>query len=376
MRHLRLLLLALALPAATPAHGAEFSVVIRKGLIVDGSGAPPWIGDVALRGERIAAVGPGIAGRGTLELDAAGVRVIVNHAKVSGADHWDKLGAVIGKIESARRDGVELYAAMYPYTALWTALSSVLPPWALDGGFEALLGRLREPDARRRILADLRAWTGGWDNYLALAGSAENVMFLRFRNQELNHPLGKTLAQAARELGVTPEVAVLDLLVRNEGEIWSAFFTMSADNLRRQLALPWMMYGSDSMPVAAEDPFTRSLTHPRTYGSVARLFSDYVREGKALTLEQAVHRLSALPAEVFGFRERGRLQPGYYADVAVFDPGAIEDHATFPDPHRYSTGVRDVFVNGTRVLKDGVHTGAKPGHVLRGPGWVGRRGRS
>lgn len=565
MRHFRLqaLLVALVLLAAPLLHGAEFDVVIRNGLIVDGSGTPPRIADVALRGEHIAAVGVGIAGRGTLELDATGlavspgfvdvessayeslpqdgrgvsditqgitltvfgeephdlmderiraemlvgrnvdfdypvtwntlggfldflerrgvsenvasltgitnirkfvvgwenrkpgaaelarmqelvraamrdgavgvgvclsydlakftstaelvamaaaagefggvystglrsesgevldaldeaitigraarVRVIVNHFKVSGADHWDKLEAAAGKVEAARRDGVEVYAAMYPYTALWTALSSVLPPWALDGGFESLLGRLREPGTRSRILADLRAWSGGWDNYLALAGSAENVMFLRFKNRELNRLLGKTLADAARELGVTPEEAVLDLLVRNDGEIWSAFFTMSADNVRRQLGLPWMMYGSDSMPVAAEEPFTRSLTHPRTYGSVPRLLSDYVRDGKTLTLQEAVRRLSVLPAEVFGFRARGRLQPGFYADVVVFDPATVEDHATFPDPHRYSTGVRDVFVNGTRVLKDGVHTGAKPGHVLRGPGWTGRRDES
>ncbi len=556
----RLLLAALALLGAPLLHGAEFDVLIRNGLIVDGSGAPPRIADVALHGERIAAVGADIAGRGALELDAtgfavsagfvdvessayeslpqdgrgvsditqgitltifgeephdlldqriraemlagrnvdfdypvtwntlggfldfleqrgvsenvasltgvtnirkfvvgwdnrapsaeeladmqelvrtamregavgvgvclsydlakftstaeltamaeaagefggvystglrsesgevlaaldeaitigraAGTRVIVNHFKVSGADHWNQLDAAIARVEAARRDGVELYAAMYPYKALWTALSSVLSPWALDGGFESLLGRLREPVTRSRILAELRAWSGGWDNYLALAGRPENVLFLRFKNRELNRLLGKTLADAARELGVTPEEAVLDLLVRNDGEIWSAFFTMSADNVRRQLALPWMMYGSDSMPVAAEEPFTRSLTHPRTYGSVARLFSDYARDGKVLTLQEAVRRLSALPAEVFGFRERGRLQPGFYADVVVFDPATIEDHATFPDPHRYSTGVRDVFVNGTRVLKDGVHTGAKPGHVLRGPGWTGRR---
>jgi N-acyl-D-amino-acid deacylase len=306
----------------------------------------------------------------------AGVKVIVNHAKVSGAAHWDKLDAVIARIEAARAAGVDVYTDMYHYPALWTALSSAIPPWAVDGGFAVLLERLRDPESRRRILTDMRNWTGGWDNYVALAGRPENVIFLRFKNRDMNRLLGKTLADAARELRVSPEEAVLDLLLQNGEEIWSAFFTMSEDNIRRQVTLPWMMFGSDSMPIAAEEPFTLSLTHPRTYGSVARLLSDYVRDQELLPLQEAVRKLSALPAVVFGFRDRGRLKAGYFADVVVFDPAAIEDHATFTDPHRYSTGVRHVFVNGTQVLKDGVHTGAKPGHVIRGPGWVGRRSAS
>jgi N-acyl-D-amino-acid deacylase len=302
----------------------------------------------------------------------ARVTAIVNHAKVSGAANWNKLDGFIERIERARGNGVELYAAMYYYPALWTALSSSLPPWALDGGFAALLRRLHDAEQRARIAADMRASSGGWDNYIALAGKPDNVLFLRVKNRALERFQGRTLADAMAWYGLPAEEAALRLLMENDEEIWTAYFTVSGENIRRQVALPWMLTGSDAMAIAVEEPFTRSMTHPRTYGNVPRLLSDYVREQRLITLPEAVRKLTSVPARVFGLAGRGLLRPGHYADVAIFDPMAIEDHATFAAPHRYSTGVHHLFVNGVPVLKDGVYTGALPGKVLRGPGWSGR----
>jgi N-acyl-D-amino-acid deacylase len=301
----------------------------------------------------------------------AELKLVINHLKVSGAGNWDKLDGVIDRIEAARDEGVMIYASMYFYPALWTALSSVIPPWAHEGGMPAMLQRLAEPETRFRILSEMRNWRGSYDNYVALAGKPENVLFLRFKNGALVHWQGKTLADVMEARGVPAEEAVLDLLIENGGEIWTAFFTMAEENIRRQVRLPWVMYASDSEAIASEPPFTLTLAHPRAYGSIPRLFSDYVREARLIYLEEAVRRLTSLPASVLGIRERGMLAEGYYADVVIFDPRAIEDHATFAEPHRYSTGVQHVFVNGTQVLRDGRHTGALPGRFVRGPGWTG-----
>jgi N-acyl-D-amino-acid deacylase len=304
---------------------------------------------------------------------AAGVKANIDHAKVSGKAHWDQLDAFVRKVEAARAEGVQLYAGMYYYPALWTGLSSSIPPWAFDGGFARMLERTRDPELRPKILAAIRDPDGGYENFYALAGSPDKITFIRFKNEQLNHLLGHTLADAARERGKTPEETILDLLAENGDEIWAAFFTMSEEQVETKLKQPWMMFTSDSGAIAAEPPFTLASTHPRTYGNVPRLLGHYVRDRQLITLQEAIRKLTSLPASVLGITDRGLLATGNYADVVVFDPATIRDNATFEKPHQYSTGVRQVFVNGTQVLRDGVHTGAKPGRAVRGPGWVGRQ---
>jgi N-acyl-D-amino-acid deacylase len=304
---------------------------------------------------------------------SAGVRGEIYHLKVAGRKNWPKLEALIERVEAEQRAGLGLTADMYTYTAGATGLDGAMPPWVQAGRFEAWRARLREPDVRARVAAEMHAPTDAWENMFELAG-AENIKLLAFKNEGLRPLTGKTLAQVAAERGTPPAETAMDLVIEDGTRVGAAYFTMSEDNLRRGLALPWVSFCSDSDAPSAEGRFLQWGNHPRAYGSFARMLGKYVRDERIVPLEEAVRRLTSFPAQTLRLERRGLLEPGYFADVAVFDPGRIQDHATFDDPHQYATGVEHVAVNGTLALRDGEHTGALPGRVVRGPLWSGDAG--
>jgi N-acyl-D-amino-acid deacylase len=298
----------------------------------------------------------------------AGVPAEIYHMKAAGESNWGKEDQAIARIEKARSEGLKITADMYTYTAGATGFDACIPPWARDGGYEALFRRIQEPETRPRILADMRRPAEGWENLCRAAGSPERLLMVEFKTDALKPLAGKTLAEAAKMRGTDPESTILDLVLQDRTRIGVVFFLMSEDNVRKQVRLPWVSFCSDAASMAPEDPFTRSSTHPRAYGSFARLLGRYVRDEKLVSLEEAVRRLSALPADNVGLDRRGRLAPGMFADVVVFDPATIADRATFEKPHQYAVGMRHVFVNGVQVLKDGEPSGATPGRALKGPG--------
>lgn len=303
----------------------------------------------------------------------AGVRGEIYHLKVAGRKNWPKLETLIERVEAEQRAGLELTADMYTYTAGATGLDGAMPPWVQAGGFEAWRARLQDPATRARVAAEMNEPAYAWENMFELAG-AENIKLLAFKNEALRPLTGKTLAEVAAERNAAPAETAMDLVVEDGTRVGAAYFTMSEDNLRRIVALPWVSFCSDSDAPSAEGRFLRWSTHPRTYGSFARLLGRYVRDEGVVPLEEAIRRLTSLPARTLRLRGRGLLEPGYCADVVVFDPARIEDHATFDEPHRYASGVEHVAVNGTLVLRDGEHTGALPGRVVRGPLWSGDPG--
>ncbi|WP_284734490.1 N-acyl-D-amino-acid deacylase family protein [Sphingosinicella terrae] len=294
----------------------------------------------------------------------------IYHLKLAGTRNWDRLPQIVAQIEAARRAGLRITANMYHYTAGGTGLDAVMPPWVQDGGSEAFLARLRDPAIRARLLAEMRAPESDWENLLRASGGGEGVLLVEVANETLRPLVGKTLAEVAAMRGTGVEETAIDLVLE-DSRIGAIYFMMSEDNVRRQTALPWMSFGSDAGAPAAEGETLESAAHPRTYGNFARLLGHYVREQRALPLAQAIRGLTSLPAANLGLRDRGSLAPGQHADIVVFDPATIADHATYADPHRYATGVSDVFVNGIQVLAEGRHTGATPGRAVRGPGWTG-----
>lgn len=304
--------------------------------------------------------------------DLASVRAEIYHLKVAGRSNWHKLDGVIEMIEDARRDGLHITADMYTYPYSGTGLDVCIPPWAHEGGFTKLLERIADPETRARIKADMErlADTDGglWENMYA-DNSPENILLAGFRKEHLRPLQGRTLADVARERGTSPKDTLLDLIAEDESRVFALYFSMSEDNLRRQVTLPWVSFCSDAASMAPEGVFLRKNPHPRAYGAFARLLAKYVREEGLITLQEAVRRLTSLPAHNLRLDRRGLLKDGYYADVVVFDPATIQDHATPENPHQYATGVLHVLVNGVPVLKDGEHTGATPGRVVRGPGW-------
>lgn len=297
----------------------------------------------------------------------------IYHLKAAGRSNWNKLDAVIEKIEAARAEGLRITADMYTYTAGATGLDAAMPPWVQEGGLKAWIERLKDPAIRARVKREMRTPTDEWENLLLAAGSPENVLLVSFRNEKLKPLTGKTLAEVARRRGTSPEEAAMDLVIEDESRVGTVYFIMSEENIRKKIRQPWVSFGSDAEAPAPEGVFLKSNPHPRAYGNFARLLGKYVREEKIIPLEEAIRRLTSLPAENLKLDRRGRLKPGYFADVVVFDPDTIQDHATYENPHQYATGVVHVFVNGVQVLKDGEHTGATPGRVVRGPGWKGRR---
>lgn len=298
----------------------------------------------------------------------AGLRAEIYHLKASGRSNWDKLDAVVERVEQARADGLAVTADMYTYTAGATGLDGAMPPWVQEGGFEAWRARLQDPDVRTRVEHEMTTDTNEWENMFLLAG-ADNMRLLAFKNEHLRPLTGKTLAAVAFERQTTPARVAMDLVVEDGTRVATAYFTMSEENVRRQIALPWVSFCSDSPAPAAEGVFLQWSTHPRAYGTFARLLGKYVRDEGVIPLEEAVRKLTSLPAGNLRLSERGVLATGSFADVAVFDPDRIQDHATYDEPHRYATGMLHVAVNGTPVVRDGEHTGALPGRVVRGPGW-------
>jgi N-acyl-D-amino-acid deacylase len=294
----------------------------------------------------------------------ARVRAEIYHLKQAGRANWDKLPKVIERIEAARAAGIEVTADMYPYTAGATGLNAAMPPWVQEGGFNAWVARLREPAIRERVTREMRAPGRTWENLYLAAGGADGVLLVSFKNERLKPLTGRTLAEVARERAVTPEETAIDLVVEDQSRVGACYFVASEDNLRRQVALPWMSFGSDEAAPAPEGVFLRSNPHPRAYGTFARVLGHYVRDEGLIPLSEAIRRLTKLPAENLRLERRGTIARGQFADLVVFDPDGIRDHATYADPHRYATGVVHVFVNGTQVLRDGEHTGARPGRVL------------
>ncbi len=295
----------------------------------------------------------------------------IYHLKAAGRANWGKLDAAIQKVEAARAGGLAITADMYTYTAGATGLDAAMPPWVQEGGLKAWMGRMRDPATRERLAREMAAPTDAWENFFAAAGP-ENMLLVSFKNEKLKPLTGKTLAEVAALRGKSPQETAMDLVIEDESRVGTVYFLMSEDNVRKQIAtLPWVSFGSDEAAPANEGVFLKSRNHPRAYGNFARLLGRYVRDEKLLPLEEAIRRLTSLPAGNLKLRDRGTLAPGAFADVVVFDPAKIQDHATFADPHRYATGVRDVFVNGVAVLRNGEHTGATPGRVVRGPGWKG-----
>ena len=302
---------------------------------------------------------------------AARVPAEIYHLKMAGQANWPKLDSVLARIDRARAEGLRITADMYTYTAGATALDAAMPPWVQEGGLKEWQKRLRDPAIRARLLREMRAPAVGWESLYQLAGSPERVLLVAFRQDSLKYLTGKSLAEVARLRGISPEEAAMDLVVQDDSGVGTVYFLMSDANVKRQVALPWMSFGSDAASLAAEGVFLKSNPHPRAYGNFARLLGKYVREEQATSLEDAIRRLTSFPAENLHLRRRGTLRPGFFADVVVFDPGTIADRATYDRPHQYAVGVKHVFVNGIAVLSDGRHTGAAPGRALRGPGWHG-----
>jgi N-acyl-D-amino-acid deacylase len=302
----------------------------------------------------------------------ADIRAEIYHLKAAGRRNWDLLDSVIARVEQARMDGLEITADMYTYTAAATGLDAAMPLWVQEGGLQAWIERLQDPAIRARVERAMRTPSTEWENLYEAAGTAENVLLVGFKEDSLKPLTGMTLAAVAALRGTSPEETAMDLVIQDGSSVGTVYFLMSEDNVRRKVSLPWVRFGSDAGALAPEGVFLRSNPHPRAYGNFARLLGKYVRDEKVLPLEEAIHRLTLAPATTLRIERRGLLEPGYYADVVIFDPRTVIDRATFDDPHQYSTGMVHVLVNGIPVLQDGRHTGAKPGRVVRGPGWNGR----
>ena len=300
----------------------------------------------------------------------AGLPAEIYHLKASGEANWGKMNKVIAMIDEARRKGMNITADMYTYTAGSTGLDAAMPPWVFDGGRAAADKRLQDPETRKKIAKAINTPSNDWENLYQLAGSPDRILLVGFRTEALKPLTGKTLAEAAKLRGKDPIETIMDLVYEDHSRVQTVYFMISEDNIKKQLRQPWVSLGSDAASMAPEGAFLRSSTHPRAYGNFARLLGKYVREEKVITLQEAVRRLSGLPATNLGLDHRGFLKPGMFADVVVFDPATIADRATYENPHQYSVGVKQVFVNGVQVLKDGEHTGAKPGRALWGPGKV------
>jgi len=301
---------------------------------------------------------------------ATGITGEVYHLKAAGKENWDKMDEVIAKIESVREEGLALTADMYTYPYSGTGLASCIPAWAHDGGFSAMINRLKDADTREKIKSEMTVPSDEWENMFYENG-ADGIMLAGFAKHELRKYQGKTLREVMAERGTSATDTIIDLLIEDNSRIFTLYFSMSEDNLRKQVQLPWVSFCSDAGSIATEGVFLSYHPHPRAYGSFARVIGKYVRDEGVITLQDAVHRLSGFAADNLKLVRRGYLKPDYYADVVVFDPAKVQDHSVPGDPHHYSDGMVHVFVNGTQVLNDGEHTGNFPGQVVRGPGWTG-----
>ncbi len=297
----------------------------------------------------------------------------IYHLKFSGKDNWNKIDSVIAMIDQANKAGLKITADMYTYTAGATGLDAAMPPWLQEGGINEWIKRMKDPAMRKKALQEMRTPTDKWENLMMLAGDFDKVLLMGFTNDSLRkNYTGKTLGEVAKIYGKSPEETAMDLVITDGTRVGTAYFLMTEENVMRQIELPYVSFGSDAESSTAAGNFLKTPTHPRAYGNFSRLLGKYVREEKVISLEEAIRRLTSLPATNLKIKKRGTLAPGYYADLAIFDASKIADHATFENPHQYSTGMVHVFVNGVQVLADGEHTNAKPGRVVRGPGWKKR----
>ena len=298
----------------------------------------------------------------------AKIRAEIYHLKAAGEGNWPKMARVLARLDSARAAGVPVTADIYPYTAGATGLDAAMPPWVQEGGYAAWAKRLQDPAIRARVAREMRTPTDQWESLLLASGSPDRVVLAGFKADSLKKFTGKTLAEVAKLRGTSVEETAMDLVVQDGSRVGTIYFIINEDNIAAQLRKPWVSVGSDAASLAPEGVFLKSNPHPRAYGTFARILAKYVRTDSVLTLPDAVRRMTALPATNLKLARRGMLAPGYFADVVVFDPATVQDHATFEQPHQLATGVRDVFVNGTAVLRGGEHTGATPGRVVLGPG--------
>ncbi|AMW05297.1 aminoacylase [Gemmatimonas phototrophica] len=298
----------------------------------------------------------------------SGARAEIYHLKAAGEANWPKMARVLNRIDSVRAQGLQITADIYPYTAGATGLDAAMPPWVQEGGYAAWARRLQDPAIRRKVAEEMRTPTDKWESLLLASGSPDRVVLSGFKADSLKQYTGKTLAAVAKLRGTSPEETAMDLVIKDGTRVGTIYFIITEDNIAAQLKKPWVSVGSDAGSMAPEGNFLKSNTHPRAYGTFARVLGKYVREDKVITLQEAVRRMTSLPATNLRLTRRGTLTPGAYGDVVIFDPATVRDNATFEQPHQYATGVRDVFVNGVPVLRNGEHTGATPGRVVLGPG--------
>ncbi len=299
----------------------------------------------------------------------ANIRSEIYHLKAMGEKNWWKMDKVISVVDKARSEGLRITADMYPYTAGATGLGATMPGWVQAGGHRAWIERLKDPTIRERLRNEMTMPSDKWENIYLNAGSAENILLVSFKSERLKPLTGKTLAEVAKMRGQSEIDTIFDLIIEDDSNIGTVYFTMTEDNLRKQIKVPWVCMGSDAPSLAPEGLFLKSSTHPRAYGTFARFLGKYVRDEGLIPLQEAIRRITSLPAETLRIKNRGRLEPGYYADIVIFDYSQVQDHATYIQPHQYSTGMVHVFVNGQQVLDNGEHTGRMSGQVVRGPGW-------
>ena len=299
-----------------------------------------------------------------------GARGEIYHLKAAGKSNWHKMDEVIKRIEAARAEGLPVTADMYTYPYSGTGLSSCIPQWVQDGGHKAMIARLQDPETREKTKAEMQEASDRWEN-MYYENGADGILLSGFAKEHMKKYTGMTLREVADQRGTDYEDTIMDLIVEDDSRIFTMYFSMSEDNLRKQVALPWLSFCSDAQSMATEGAFLKSNPHPRAYGSFARVLGKYVRDERLLTIQKAVRKLAALPADVLKIEKRGRLKVGHYADVVVFDPAKVQDYSVPKDPHQYSVGMVHVFVNGGHVLKDGEHTGVKSGRFVKGPGYKG-----
>ena len=301
--------------------------------------------------------------------DQSGIRAEIYHLKQSGKKNWYKLDQVIQKIDSARAKGLEITTDMYTYIAGATGLDASMPPWVQEGGLDQWIARLKDPAIRKKVIKEMKTDTDQWENLMRAAESSDKLILVGFKNDSLKYLTGKTLTEVAKMRGKSPEETALDLVIQDGSRVGTVYFLMTEENIKKQIKLPYMSFGSDAGTMSPEGVFSKNSTHPRAFGNFARLLGKYVREENVISLEEAIYKLTGLPASNLKIQNRGQLKKGYFADVVVFDPNEISDHATFENPMQYATGVNHVWVNGTHVLENGNHTGAYGGRFIKGPGY-------
>jgi N-acyl-D-amino-acid deacylase len=299
----------------------------------------------------------------------AKIHAEVYHLKAAGKDNWNKMDSVIRRIERARKEGQDITADMYTYIAGGTGLTATMPPTLQDGGFDKLWKRLQDPAIRTSLKKEMNSRTDQWENFFYAVGTPENIMVVGFKQDSLKKYTGKTLGAIAKLMGKSPEETAMDLIIKDSTRVECIYFLMDENNVRKQVSLPWLSFGSDEGSYTNEGVFLKSMAHPRAYGNFTRVLGHYSRDEKLLSLAEAIRKLSKLPATNLKIMKRGTLTTGNYADIVIFDPALVNDKATFDKPHQYAEGMLHVWVNGVQVLNEGNHTGAKPGRFVKGPGW-------